>query len=115
MRPPWIIVGAVSQDPAAFPWELYDLRNDWAQSEDVAAKQPAKLKEMQNLFWAEAKKYQVLPSLGRGVARRLSAPSLGRGVVRRLRRAFMSPTISRRSTIWRSCGSTGSSSASRRS
>jgi arylsulfatase len=72
-RPPWIIVGAVSQDPAAFPWELYDLRNDWAQSEDVAAKQPAKLKEMQNLFWAEAKKYQVLP-LDATVATRLVTP-----------------------------------------
>jgi arylsulfatase len=63
----------VSQDPAAFPWELYDLRNDWTQSEDVAAKQPAKLKEMQNLFWAEAKKYKVLP-LDATVATRLVTP-----------------------------------------
>ena len=47
--------------PTEYPWELYDLRNDWTQSEDVAAKYPAKLKEMQALFWKEAKKYQVLP------------------------------------------------------
>jgi hypothetical protein len=29
------------------PWELYDLRNDWAHSEDMAAKYPDKLKEPQ--------------------------------------------------------------------
>jgi arylsulfatase len=47
--------------PTEYPWELYDLRNDWTQSEDVAAKYPAKLKELQKIFEAEAKKYQVLP------------------------------------------------------
>ena len=39
----------------------------------MAAKYPAKLKEMQNLFWAEAKKYQVLP-LDSTVATRLIVP-----------------------------------------
>ncbi|OGR31584.1 MAG: arylsulfatase [Desulfobacca sp. RBG_16_60_12] len=61
MRPPWEITGGVGLDPAKYPWELYDLKNDWTQSEDVAAKHPAKLKELQDLFWKEAKKYQVLP------------------------------------------------------
>ncbi|TPG78224.1 arylsulfatase [Pseudomonas arsenicoxydans] len=73
MRPPWIIVGNVSQDPAAFPWELYDLHKDWTQSEDVAAKFPEKLKEMQDIFWTEAQKYQVLP-LDSTVATRLVTP-----------------------------------------
>jgi arylsulfatase A-like enzyme len=73
MRPPWDTLGPVSQDPAGFPWELYDLTKDWTQSEDVAAKNPAKLKEMQDLFWAEAKKYQVLP-LDATVATRLITP-----------------------------------------
>ncbi len=73
MRPPWVIAGGVGSDPAKFPWELYDLRNDWTQSEDVAAKNPAKLKELQNLFWVEAKKYQVLP-LDATVATRLIIP-----------------------------------------
>jgi hypothetical protein len=53
VRPPWDVAGAVTQDPAGLPWELYDLSKDWAQYEDVAGKQPAKLKELQNLFWAE--------------------------------------------------------------
>jgi len=60
MRAPWVHfppkVGVLD-----YPWELYDLNNDWTQSEDVAAKHPAKLKELQELFWKEAEKYQVLP------------------------------------------------------
>jgi hypothetical protein len=48
-------------------------RNDWTQYEDVAAKNPAKLKEMQDLFWKEAEKYQVLP-LDASVATRIIAP-----------------------------------------
>ncbi len=73
MRAPWDISGGVGADPATYPWELYDLRNDWTQYEDVAAKNPAKLKELQDLFWTEAKKYQVLP-LDATVATRLITP-----------------------------------------
>ena len=73
MRPPWDISGGVGADPAAYSWELYDLHNDWTQYEDVAAKNPAKLKEMQNLFWVEANKYQVLP-LDSTVVTRLITP-----------------------------------------
>ncbi len=54
-------------------WELYDLRNDWTQSEDVASKNPAKLKELQALFLSEARKYQVLP-LDAAVATRIITP-----------------------------------------
>ncbi len=73
MRPPWDVMGKVSQDPASFPWELYDLSKDWTQFEDVAAKYPAKLKELQDLFWKEAARYQVLP-LDATVATRLVQP-----------------------------------------
>jgi arylsulfatase A-like enzyme len=73
MRPPWDVAGAVNQDPAGFPWELYDLTKDWTQFEDVAAKYPEKLKELQEIFWQEAKKYQVLP-LDASVATRLVTP-----------------------------------------
>ncbi len=61
MRPPWIMNQPISQDPAGFPWELYDLSKDWTQSDDIADKNPAKLKELEKIFWEEAKKYQVLP------------------------------------------------------
>jgi arylsulfatase A-like enzyme len=73
MRPPWQIQGGLGADPAKYPWELYDLRNDWTQFEDVAAKYPDKVREMDALFWQEAKKYQVLP-LDATVATRLVTP-----------------------------------------
>ncbi len=72
MRPPWVTIAKLP-GPEAYPWELYDLRNDWTQYEDVAAKNPAKLKELQDLFWKEAEKYQVLP-LDSSVVARIVAP-----------------------------------------
>jgi hypothetical protein len=39
-------------------WELYNVKDD---PNDLAAKMPKKLKEMQALFYTEAKKYNVLP------------------------------------------------------
>ena len=73
MRPPWVIAGAVSQDPASFPCELYNLTKDWTQSDNLADKYPDKLKELSNLFWLEAAKYQVEP-LDATVATRLIQP-----------------------------------------
>ena len=73
MRPPWVLAGAVSQDPANFPYELYDLTKDWTQSDNVADKYPSKLREMEALFWLEADKYQVKP-LDASVATRLVQP-----------------------------------------
>jgi arylsulfatase len=73
IRTPWETVGQVSQDPASFPYELYDLAKDWTQSENVAAQYPEKLKELQDLFWVEAKKYRVLP-LDASMATRAVAP-----------------------------------------
>jgi arylsulfatase len=60
MRAPWDVT-APPKDPLGYPWELYNLKKDWTQTEDLAARNPAKLKELQELFWKEAKKYQVLP------------------------------------------------------
>src|SRR5499427_7197171 len=37
MRPPWIAIGP-TRNVLDYPWELYDLKNDWTQFEDVAAK-----------------------------------------------------------------------------
>lgn len=74
LRPPWDITGPTTDDPAnAFKWELYDLTKDWSQADDLAASNPAKLRELQELFWVEAAKYHVLP-LDSSVAQRLMAP-----------------------------------------
>jgi len=61
MRPPWDNSGKNYGDPSSWPWELYDLSKDWTQSNDVAAKYPEKVKELDALFWKEAKANQVLP------------------------------------------------------
>lgn len=42
-------------------WELYDTRTDFSLTNDMAGKNPAKLKELQDLFLEEAVKYHVLP------------------------------------------------------
>ena len=42
-------------------WELYDTRNDFSLVNNLAAKNPAKLKELQDLFLKEAAKNHVLP------------------------------------------------------
>src|SRR5271165_698082 len=52
---------------------VYDLSKDWTQSDDVAAANPEKLKDLKELFLQEARKYDVLP-LDATVATRLVAP-----------------------------------------
>jgi arylsulfatase len=42
-------------------WELYHVAEDFSEVNDVAADQPGKLKEMQELWRSEAERYQVLP------------------------------------------------------
>ena len=42
-------------------WELYDLDKDFAEIEDLAASQPAKLQELLDLWWDQAKEFNVLP------------------------------------------------------
>jgi len=44
--------------------ELYDLTRDFSQARDLAAEAPAKMRELEALFWSEAERYQVLPLLG---------------------------------------------------
>ena len=57
---PWKTAG---QDKSfdADVWELYDVTKDFSEATDLAAKYPAKLKELQAAFDVEARKYNVLP------------------------------------------------------
>jgi len=75
---PWIL-NAPLPAPADYKWELYDLTKDFSQANDLAAKMPDKLKEMQRYFEIEAKKYQVYPlnndTFARALAPRPSATS----------------------------------------
>jgi len=42
-------------------WELYHVNQDFSQKYNLANKYPDKLKELQAIWWEEAKKYGVLP------------------------------------------------------
>ena len=44
-----------------YKWELYNIAEDYSEYNDLAAKMPDKLKEMQALFLTEAAKYNVFP------------------------------------------------------
>ena len=80
LRLPWGIVGA-EPSPDDFPWELYHVAEDFSQANDLAAKHPEKLKELQAVFDREAKKYNVYP-LDSSLAARFDPairPSLTRG------------------------------------
>ena len=43
------------------PWELYHLSTDWSECNDLAGKEPDKLKLLINLWWQEAEAHGVLP------------------------------------------------------
>ena len=58
-------------------WELYDVRTDFSLANDVAAKNPKKLAELEALFLKEAGKYHVLPMDDR-VFERLDGAAVGR-------------------------------------
>ena len=60
-QPPWLIGTAKMPELNDYKWELYNIAEDFSQNNDLAAKHPEKLKELQELFLSEAKKYQVFP------------------------------------------------------
>src|SRR5277367_5161165 len=49
-------------------WELYHLDEDFSECIDLAAAEPKRLKEMEDLWWAEAERNGVLPLDDRGAA-----------------------------------------------
>jgi len=58
---PWHMTPNVPDVLTGYKWELYDIRNDFTENNDLAARMPDKLKQMQDVFMAEAKKHNVLP------------------------------------------------------
>ena len=60
------------------PWELYNVTEDFSESNNVAAQNPGKLREMIERWWSEAGRYNVLPLDDRGVIRSIEQPGLNR-------------------------------------
>lgn len=67
---PWDTPGSVTRvnawDAGKDVWRLYDLRSDFSQADDLAAKNPRKLAEMKALFLKEAKANKAFP-IGAGL------------------------------------------------
>jgi arylsulfatase len=73
-RAPWDAYGAAKSDPLNNQvLELYNLEEDFSQSNNIANQHPDKVKEMKAMFIEEAKKYQVFP-MDASVATRLAQP-----------------------------------------
>jgi hypothetical protein len=69
---PWLPVtpGLDTWDANKDRWEFYDIRKDFSEADDLAAREPERLEEMKKLFLTEAKDNQVFP-VGAGLWTRL--------------------------------------------
>jgi arylsulfatase len=78
---PWEAAGPAVDPITGYNWELYHVSNDFSESDDLAKRQPEKLKHLQALFYKEAARYNVLPIDNSKTARMDPAirPSLTRG------------------------------------
>ena len=79
--PPWDPGTADNDVITGYQWELYDTDKDFSQADNLAARNPEKLKELQLQFYTEAARYNVLP-LDNSKTSRLDPairPSLTRG------------------------------------
>jgi arylsulfatase A-like enzyme len=74
--PPWQPV-RTGFDPDKQKWELYNVTDDFSQANDLAVANPQKLRELQDLWWAEAARHDVLP-LDWRASERLNAELMGR-------------------------------------
>ncbi len=73
LRRSWELgTGKLPDLATGYQWELYHITEDYSQYNDLAAKMPDKLKEMQALFATEAAKYNVFPLDNRAFARLLT-------------------------------------------
>jgi arylsulfatase len=79
--PPWELGTGTMPPLDQYKWELYNIAEDFSEYNDLAAKNPDKLKELQALFLNEAGKYQVFPLDNTGFIRLLAPkPSATAGV-----------------------------------
>jgi arylsulfatase len=58
-------------------WELYHVAEDFSESRDLAAEYPQKLRELQDIWWVEAARYNVLPLDARSMGRAMNRPQPG--------------------------------------
>lgn len=83
---PWNPIRA-NFDPDKQKWELYKVDEDFSQANDLADKNPEKLRQLQDLWWVEASKYHVLP-LDWRATERFNSELMGRPSLTRGRKSF---------------------------
>jgi arylsulfatase len=76
---PWVNAqkGLGEWDSAKDKWELYDLRSDFSQANDLSEKNPEKLAELQKLFLVQAEQNKVFP-IGAGIWLRIHPEDMKR-------------------------------------
>ena len=57
---------------------FYNVAEDFSETNDLATRDPGRLREMIERWWSEAGRYNVLPLDDRGVIRSLEQPALNR-------------------------------------
>ena len=77
-----------ADDPMSFDWELYHLAEDFTQADNLVEQNPDKLRELQDPFWAEAARDNVLPLVA------LFAERVDPSIRPRLTRGEIGPTHS---------------------
>jgi arylsulfatase A-like enzyme len=87
---PWAAT-RTGYDPDKAKWELYKIEQDFSQADDLATRNPEKLKELVDLWWAEAARHDVLPLDWRSVER-LSEQITGRPSLASDRKTFIYST-----------------------
>jgi arylsulfatase len=73
---PWQAV-RTGFDPDKQKWELYNVNDDFSQASDLASQNPQKLRQLEDLWWVQAAKYNVLP-LDWRAGERLNDEAMGR-------------------------------------
>ncbi|HKR28837.1 MAG TPA: arylsulfatase, partial [Terriglobales bacterium] len=58
---PWVYTNQPPPDPNKQPWELYDLRKDYSEANNIATRNPQKIKELAREFDEQAKQNNVYP------------------------------------------------------
>jgi arylsulfatase len=72
--PPWMMGSIELPDVVdGYKWELYNIAEDYSEYNDLAAKNPNKLRSLQELFLVEATRYNVFP-LDNSVLPRIITP-----------------------------------------
>jgi len=74
-RVPWMVMATNPKPYTDDVWELYHVDEDYSQARDLAREQPAKLRELQDLFWVEFARNKGLPLHESGSAEGFPRPN----------------------------------------